>query len=149
MYCGTFSSCKSLHFRDCTRTAVVTSRLTHCLNPLTPYSHQPRTSSTTYETVTIHMFCLGVNITSINSPLLIGVCLMLDVSFSMSQLLFHCILCYCLLWSFLFLLCSVACTFVVCFNKIFSIQYSVNSAIEVTFTNRARQPRRSPDLWAV
>jgi len=27
------------------------------------------------------MFCLSVNITSINSPLLIGVCLMLDVSF--------------------------------------------------------------------
>ena len=47
----------------------------------TLYSHQPRTSSTTYETITIHMFCLSVNITSINSLLLIGVCLMFDVSF--------------------------------------------------------------------
>ena len=37
------------------------------------------------------------------------------VFYSMSQLLFHCILCYCLLWFFLFLLCSVPCTFVACF----------------------------------
>ena len=53
----------------------------------TLYSHQPRTLSITYETVTIHMFCLSVIITSINSVLLIGVCLMLGCS--LVCLLFH------------------------------------------------------------